>query len=112
MKILSYKGYIAQVTLDQDTEMLHGLVTGLKDVITFEGRSVKDLKKAFKDSVNDYLNFCKERGEEPEKPYSGNIRLRLTSDLHRRLAASAQSLEVSINQFIQNAITDYLKVSA
>jgi predicted HicB family RNase H-like nuclease len=74
---MKYKGYIGQVTYDDDAKIFHGEVLGLKDVITFQGESVKELEQAFKDSINDYLEFCHERGEGPEKTFSGNIRVRM-----------------------------------
>ena len=71
MNTMSYKGYEALVSYDEDAELFHGEVINLRDVITFQGRSVDELKKALEDSVEDYLAFCAERGEAPEKPYSG-----------------------------------------
>lgn len=65
---MRYKGYLGNVTYDDDAEIFHGSVVGIKDVVTYQGRSLDELKQAFKDSVNDYLKFCKERGEKPGKP--------------------------------------------
>jgi predicted HicB family RNase H-like nuclease len=73
MDVMTYKGYEAPVPYDEDAEIFHGEVINLRDVITFQGSSVKELKKAFADSVEYYIAFCKERGEEPEKPYSGQF---------------------------------------
>ena len=72
MNLMSYKGYEAFVQYDEDAEIFHGEVMNLRDVITFQGSSVKELKQALAESVDDYLAFCKERREEPEKPYSGS----------------------------------------
>ena len=57
--------------------------------VTFEGKSFKELKKSFKDSVDDYLASCAERDEQPDKPYSGTLRLRLAPELHHRAATAA-----------------------
>ncbi len=73
MTTMTYNGYQAAIEFDDEAELFHGEVTGLRDVITFQGKSVAELKKAFRDSVEDYLAFCKERGEEPEKPFSGQL---------------------------------------
>jgi predicted HicB family RNase H-like nuclease len=61
--MMTYKGYEATVEYDDDSEIFHGEVINLRDVVTFQGRSVSELKKAFAGSVEDYLAFCKERGE-------------------------------------------------
>jgi predicted HicB family RNase H-like nuclease len=69
---MKYKNYEASVTYDEDARIFHGEVLHLRDVITFQGESVNELEQAFHDSVDDYLEFCKERGEKPEKPIREN----------------------------------------
>src|SRR5207302_5706802 len=83
--IMKYKGYEAVIQFDEDANIFHGEVINTRDVITFQGTSVKELKKAFEESIEDYLAFCKERGEEQDKPFSGNFVVRIRPDLHRRL---------------------------
>ncbi|MCB1073526.1 MAG: type II toxin-antitoxin system HicB family antitoxin, partial [Chlamydiia bacterium] len=75
---MKYKGYLGSVAYDDEAEVFFGSVLGIKDVITFQGRSVDEIKQAFRDSVNDYLDFCRERGEKPDKPYSGKFNLRIS----------------------------------
>ena len=81
-------------------KIFHGNVIGLNAIITFQGTTVKEIEQAFKDSVNDYLDWCKERGKQPQKTYSGNLRLRLRPDLHAELAREAALAGVSLNTFI------------
>ena len=64
--MMEYKGYIGKVELDDEAGVLYGEVINLRDVITFEGRSIDDVQRAFHESVDDYLAFCSERGESPE----------------------------------------------
>ncbi|HEY5259961.1 MAG TPA: type II toxin-antitoxin system HicB family antitoxin [Rhabdochlamydiaceae bacterium] len=64
--MMKYNGYIGHVEYDDEAKIFHGKVVGIKDVITFQGKSVKELDQAFEDSVNDYLDFCKKRGEKPD----------------------------------------------
>lgn len=98
--MMKYKGYSGKVEYDADAKIFHGEVIGLRDVITFQGTSVKELEKAFKDSVNDYLAWCQERGEKPEKSFSGKFNLRIPASLHARLAELAHARNTSINAFI------------
>lgn len=65
--MMKYKGYFGKVTYDDEAKIFHGEVIGLKDVITFQSKSVNELKQALQDSINDYLAWCQERGEQPEK---------------------------------------------
>ena len=81
---MEYKGYIARVEYDDKAKLFHGQVMNLRDVITFQGRSVTELRKALRDSVDDYVEFCAERGEKPEKPFSGKVLLRLTRSFIER----------------------------
>ena len=104
---MEYKGYIAQVEFDEDAEIFHGEVINTRDVITFEGKTVAELKKAFQGSVNDYLAFCKERGEEPDKPFSGQFVTRISPELHRQVnvaaALSGKSLNAWVGEQLQQA---------
>jgi len=61
---MKYKDYLADVQFDDETGIFHGEVINTRDVITFQGASIRELRKAFKDLIEDYLAFCKERGEE------------------------------------------------
>lgn len=67
---MEYKGYIGKVEYDDEAGILHGEVIGIRDVVTFAGKSVSEIDRAFRDSVDDYLAFCRERGEMPDKPYA------------------------------------------
>jgi len=102
--MLKYKEYIGHVTFDEEAEIFHGEVINIKDVITFQGDSVKSLKKAFKDSVDDYLEFCAKRNEAPEKPFSGKFNVRLDPELHRAAAIAAKKAKMSLNAWVINAI--------
>ena len=84
---MEYKGYVARVEYDDEARLFHGQVMNLRDVITFQGRSVAQLRKALRDSVDDYLAFCAQRGEAPERPFSGKVLLRLSPKVHRAAAA-------------------------
>ena len=101
---MKYKGYIGHVEYDDEAKIFHGEVVGLKDIITFQGSSVEELEEAFKDSVDDYLAWCKKRREKPEKTFSGTFNLRIPPDLHARLALQAKSMGVSINSFIAQTL--------
>lgn len=57
--MLSYKGYISQVEFDDKANIFHGEIIGIRDVITFQGESVSEIRKAMEDSIEDYLDMCK-----------------------------------------------------
>ena len=98
--MMEYKGYIGKVEFDPDAKMLHGEVIGIRDVVTFQGQSVREIEQAFHESVDDYLAFCAERGEAPNKPYSGQFLLRLDPDLHRWASMVAQAQGTSLNAVV------------
>ena len=109
--MMEYKGYFAKVEFDDDANIFHGEVINLRDVITFEGETVKELKQAFKDSVDDYLEFCAKRGEDPEKPYSGKFVVRVEPELHKNITMEARKKGKSLNIWIKDAISKALKDS-
>jgi predicted HicB family RNase H-like nuclease len=98
--MLRYKGYTGHVEYDDEARIFHGEVLDLKDVVTFQGKSVEEIERAFRDSIDDYLDFCKKRGEKPDKPFSGRMMLRLPPDLHRKTYLSARREGKSLNQWI------------
>jgi predicted HicB family RNase H-like nuclease len=98
--MLKYKGYAGHVEYDDDSGVFHGEVVDLRDVITFQGRSVDEIERAFRESIDDYLQFCEIRGEEPDKPFSGRLMLRLPPALHRKAYVSALREGKSLNQWI------------
>ena len=97
---MTYKGYSGSVRFDDEAELFHGEVIGLRDVVTFQGRTVDDLKQAFHDSIDDYLDFCESRDEDPDKPFSGKFLLRVDPVLHRRLAELSAHDGESLNNWI------------
>ena len=101
---MEYKGYVAKVEFDDEAEIFYGEVINLRDVITFQGESVEELKQAFHESVEDYLVFCAERGEAPEKPYSGKFSVRMDPELHRKITIKAQSMNKSLNNWISETL--------
>jgi predicted HicB family RNase H-like nuclease len=108
--MMDHKGYIGKVDFDDEAGIFHGEVINTRDVITFQGKSVAELKKAFHDSVNDYLAFCAERGEEPDKPFSGQFVTRIPPDLHRKVnvaaSLSGKSLNAWVAEQLQSAVAN------
>ena len=98
--MMNYKGYTAKVEFDDEAMIFHGEVIGIRDVVTFQGRSVEEIKKAFNGSVDDYLDFCKERGEEPDKPFSGKFVVRISPEIHRKVYIAAKKAGQSINAWL------------
>ncbi len=103
---MRYKGYTGIVEFDEDSRLFHGEVVGLKDVITFQGQSVEELEKAMADSIDFYLDWCKERGKEPEKPFSGRFLVRTSPEIHSRAAVAAARAGMSLNKYVEKAIED------
>ncbi len=102
--MMTYKGYRGSVRFDDAAEIFHGEVTGVRDVVTFQGRTVDELKTAFQESIDDYLEFCRSRGEDPDKPYSGRFLLRVDPILHRRLVELSSDDGDSLNNWIASRL--------
>ena len=102
--MMEYKGYFAKVEFDDKDNIFHGEIINLRDVITFEGETVEELRKAFHDSVEDYLEFCAKRGEDPEKPYSGKFIVRVDPALHKTIAIQARKTGKSLNAWVNETL--------
>lgn len=102
--MMEYKGYFAKVQFDDEANIFHGEIINLRDVITFEGETVEELRKAFNDSVEDYLEFCAERGEDAEKPYSGKFIVRVDPELHKTIAIQARKNGKNLNAWVNETL--------
>lgn len=105
MNTLSYKGYTARIEFDDRDNILVGRLLGIKDVIAFHADNVTDLRVAFEESVDDYLEACAAIGKSPEKSVSGKLLLRLSPDIHAAAKIKAQSLGKSLNQWASEALS-------
>ena len=108
--MIKYKNYMAKVEFDDEANVFHGEVANIRDVVTFQGTTVQKLHRAFKDSIEDYLAFCKKRGEEPEKSFSGRLIVRLTSEQHRQIFISAKRSGKSLNAWIAERLSHVVSV--
>ena len=109
MGLLHYKGFTGCVEYDEKENSFFGHVLGLRhDGISYEGNTAECLKKDFEESIDDYLSYCAEIGKQPERPFSGKLVIRMTSDLHREAAEKAFSIGISLNEFINRAIISAL----
>lgn len=106
---MTYRGYTAAVEYDADDHLFSGRVVGLRDVVYFEGTSVEELEAAMRETVDDYLALCAEKGKDPDRPYSGKVGLRLDAELHRAAAARAAEEGRSLNEFIADSVRDSVR---
>jgi len=103
--IMKYKGYIGKVTFDEKYKSFHGRVINIhKDILTFEGKTARELEKALKDTVEDYFRWCKQDKVKPEKPFSGKFNIRISPELHRAIVEKADGKDISLNKFVENAL--------
>ncbi len=109
--MMEYKGYLATVEYDDEAEIFHGEVVNTRAVITFQGRSVSELRRELEQSIADYLDWCLERGKEPEKPYSGRLLVRATPTLHRAVATAAARNRQSLNAWVTRALEQAIDAS-
>jgi predicted HicB family RNase H-like nuclease len=106
---MNYKGYVGVLRVDEEAGVLRGKVINTRDTITFQGETVEEATAAFRDSVDDYLDFCASDGVQPEKPFSGKFIVRVGPELHRELNAIAQAKGTSINSLVKRQLTRLAK---
>ncbi|MEL6814986.1 MAG: type II toxin-antitoxin system HicB family antitoxin [Cyanobacteria bacterium J06598_3] len=110
--LFSYKGYTGEVLIDGEVDVLAGQVLNIRDVVTFEGDTVAEVKQAFRDSVDDYLDFCHELGRKANKPFSGKLAYRTTPEQHRQIFMVAKNQGKSVNAWIDEALAAAAKEAA
>ncbi|HDS1736810.1 MULTISPECIES: type II toxin-antitoxin system HicB family antitoxin [Pseudomonas] len=105
MNVMTYRGYAARIEYSDEDQLLIGHVAGIRDVIGFHGESISELRNAFEEAVDDYLQTCERLGRAPQKAYSGKLSLRLEPALHASVAAKAELAEKSINQWVSDILS-------
>ena len=90
MNTMIHKGYAARIEYSDNDDCFVGHIAGINDVVGFHGASVADLRAAFKEAVDDYLETCGKINRSPQKPYSGKLMLRISPEIHSALAIAAE----------------------
>ena len=102
--VMTYKGYSARIEYDGDDEIFFGKLAGIRDGIGFHADTVAELKTAFHEAVDDYVETCAKAGKEPQKPFSGKVMFRIDPETHRQAALAAELAGVSLNQWAEQVI--------
>lgn len=105
---LTYKNYIGTVNFSEEDGVFFGKVIGITDSISFEGDSVKSLIEDFHSAVDEYLEFCAENNKEPQQQYKGSFNVRISPELHRQASLMAQAQHISLNNFIEQSVKNYV----
>jgi predicted HicB family RNase H-like nuclease len=104
---LNYKNYYGSVEFSVRDNILFGSIIGIDDLVTYEAESVEELKKAFEESVEDYLETCQTLGKAPDKYFKGVFNVRTSNEKHRALAIIAEKNKLKLNDLVNKAF-DYL----
>jgi predicted HicB family RNase H-like nuclease len=104
--LMEYKGYFAKIEYSNEDNRFFGTILGIADAVSFEGEDVKGLKTAFVEAVDDYLELCARTGRAPEKMFKGSFNIRVSPEVHRRLALRASSLGISLNRFVEQTLEE------
>lgn len=107
-KVLSYKGFSGSVDFDEEDEILHGKILFIADTICYDATSVPEVKQAFYDAVDAYIEFCAEIGKSPNKPCSGTFNVRISPELHQEACLYALKKGISLNALVKQSIEDHI----
>ena len=106
--ILEYKGYHTRIEFDSEALLLRGKIEGIKDFVNFESSDIYTIEEEFHAAVDEYLEFCKEVGKEPDKEYRGTFNIRISPELHKQLAIVAIKNGDTLNATVEKAIAKYV----
>lgn len=102
--VMTYNGYSALIQFDAEDEIFFGRIAGIRDGVSFHADTVRGLKDAFHEAVDDYIETCKAIGKDPQKPYSGNVMFRVAPEIHRRVALAAELSGKSLNKWAEETL--------
>jgi predicted HicB family RNase H-like nuclease len=104
MKYLEYNNYTGSIEYSQEDDLLYGKVLGIKGLISYEGKTGKELESDFIEAINEYLNDCKCEGKVPEKPFKGSFNVRISPELHQKAALIAIEGKTSLNNIVAESL--------
>lgn len=104
MNVMTYKGYAARVEYDDQDGLFLGTLAGLRDGAGFHADTVADLRAAFREAVDDYVETCRKLGKTPETPFSGQILVRVDPEVHAKAAAAAQLAGKSLAEWTEETL--------
>ena len=99
-----HKGYTARIEFDAQDRIFFGRVAGIRDIVTFHGKTVDELEAAFKEAVDHYLATCAQLGDKPDRPYSGKLTLRIPPSVHAAIATAAETSGKSLNKWVADVL--------
>ncbi len=103
---MEYKGYVGSVEFSEEDGLFFGKVMGLRSLLSYEGSTAAELVADFHAAVDDYLSLCAAEGTEPEKAYKGSFNVRVSPELHKKLAIRAAAQQMSLNSFVEHALAN------
>jgi predicted HicB family RNase H-like nuclease len=108
MNTMTYKGYIAHIEYDDRDNIFVGRLIGLPETVrvSFHADNVPELRLAFEESVDDYLETCTKIGKSPEKPASGKLMLRIPPEVHGAALVAAQAAGTNLNQWAAKVLAE------
>ena len=106
--LIEYKGYIGSIEFSQEDELFYGKVQGIRALISYEGTNAAELLEDFHTAIDDYLELCQEEGKEPEKAYKGSFNIRISPELHKKIAIYALEHDITLNSFVEQSVEKQL----
>lgn len=103
---MTYNGYSARIEYDDEDGLFFGRIAGIRDEVGFHADTVDDLRAAFKEAVDDYIDTCAKIGKDPQKPYSGRVMFRIAPETHRMAAIAAETKGVSLNEWAETVLAE------
>jgi predicted HicB family RNase H-like nuclease len=107
--MLEYQGYLGSIHYTSDDDVLYGKLEFIPDLVSYEAKDLRSLKKAFQEAVSDYLELCKEQKRKPNTPFRGSFNVRTGSELHRKASLYAQENDITLNTLVTEALQSYLE---
>ena len=104
---MRYKGDTGSVEFSEADGVFYGKVLGIHSLISYEGATASELVSDFHGAVDDYLEFCKADGIVLETAYKGSFNIRITPQLHEKLAIYALDYGISLNKLVEQALKAY-----
>lgn len=106
---MTHRGYTAGIDYSDADDCFVGHIAGITDIVGFHGESVAELRTAFAEAVDDYLQTCEQLHRSPQAPFSGDLILHIPPEVHARIAQAAEGSGKSLSQWATETFTQALQ---
>jgi predicted HicB family RNase H-like nuclease len=105
---MKYKGYTALIEFSDEDGCFVGRVTGINDIVSFDGETVDEIRKNFRDMIEHYIAACAHENRKPNTPTS-EVMVPVPPALYAKIAQKAEYDGIPVNALMETVLQKFIQ---